>query len=182
MTIFFPANAEVALACEAARKWVKEKYNIYNPVCNIANHLYTGSKVLAGHVEALDFIEANKKDFKIRKCKRLPVSGAFHTRIMEPAKGPFQEVLSGMNVSDPRIPVYSNYQSQVCWNAKTIKKILPAQMTNTVKWEAIMNNLVKYKNDEQWPRIIECGPGSSLTAITKQISGKLAKMSTVVPA
>ena len=53
MTIFFPASSDIGLACEAARKWVKEKYNIYDPVCHIANHLYAGAKVLAGHTGGL---------------------------------------------------------------------------------------------------------------------------------
>ena len=67
MTIFFPASANIGLACEASRKWVKEKYNIYDPVCHVANHLYTGAKVLAGHNEALDFILQNIMSF-VRNC------------------------------------------------------------------------------------------------------------------
>ena len=182
MTIFFPTSANVGLACEAARKWVKEKYNIYDPVCHVANHLYTGAKVLAGHNEALDFIEANKKDFGIRKCKRLPVSGAFHTQMMYPAVDSFQEFLNSLTVSDPRIPVYSNFESAIYKDARTVAKILPRQLVNNVRWEAVINNLMKYKSEDQWPRMIECGPGNSLTAITKQISGKFAKRSSIVPA
>jgi len=182
MTIFFPASAEVELACDAARKWVKEKNNIYNPVCNVANHLYAGGKVLAGHVECLDFIEANKNDFRIRKCKRLPVSGAFHTKIMDPATGPFEEFLNSLDLSDPRIPVYSNFDHQIYRDVRSIKRYLPKQLTHQVKWEGVVNHLFKYKTNEQWPRLIECGPGNSLTAINKQISGKIAKKSSTVPA
>ena len=135
-----------------SRKWVKEKNNIYNPVCNVANHLYAGGKVLAGHVECLDFIEANKNDFRIRKCKRLPVSGAFHTKIMDPAKGPFEEFLNSLDLSDPRIPVYSNFDHQIYRDVRSIKRYLPKQLTNQVKWEGVVNHLVKYKTNEQWPR------------------------------
>lgn len=48
MTIFFNNTAQIGLACEAARKWVKLNHNIEHPVCVIANHLYAGGKVLAG--------------------------------------------------------------------------------------------------------------------------------------
>merc|ERR1712008_410823 len=65
MTIFFPASADVGLACEAARKWVKEKYNIYDPICHVANHLYTGAKVLAGLL--LQYINGWPHDNLVRK-------------------------------------------------------------------------------------------------------------------
>lgn len=182
MTIFYSANAKVGLACEVARKWIKEQHAIEDPVCNIANHLYAGGKVLAGHVQALDFIEANKADFAIRKCKRLPVSGAFHTSLMLPAVTVFKEYLSSIETSDPRITVYSNVDNEVYRNASHVKKLLPKQINNAVKWESIVNNMFKYKEQGQWPRLIECGPGTSLSAMMKNINGQMAKRTSVVAA
>ena len=51
MTVFFGADHKIGLACEAARKWVEENHNIGKPVCQIANFLYSGAKVIAGHNE-----------------------------------------------------------------------------------------------------------------------------------
>ena len=72
MTIFTMSGGNVGLACDAARKWVKEQHQIQRPVCEVANHLYAGAKVIAGHTQALEFIEQNKKDFGIRRTKRIP--------------------------------------------------------------------------------------------------------------
>ena len=78
----------------------------------MANHLYCGAKVLAGHKLALKFIEENKSDFKIRRVAMLPVSGAFHTPLMVPALDPFEVALSNTKVHNPRVPIYSNYDNR----------------------------------------------------------------------
>ena len=182
MTIFYGKSADISLACQAARKWVEETNNIQYPVCQVANHLYNGGKVLAGHIEALEFIDANKKDFGIRKTKWLPVSGAFHTDLMVPAKDIFEEAMSHCSINDPRIPVYSNYKAGLYRQAKHVKWMLPKQITGQIKWESLINNIMKYSKEEDYPRIIECGPGSTLTPMLKNISGKIAKRASVVQA
>ena len=63
-------------------------------------------------MQALDFIEHNKNDFGIRRTKRLPVSGAFHTDLMKPAVQLFKEALKDVTVERPRVPVYSNVDNQ----------------------------------------------------------------------
>ena len=67
-------------------------------------------------------------------------------------------------------------------DARSVKKLLPRQLVNNVRWETVIQNLMKYKSEDLWPRLIECGPGNSLTAITKQINGKMGKRSSIVPA
>ena len=52
MSVFFGASANLGLATEVARKWIREKQGVENPVCNVANFLYSGAKVIAGHKEA----------------------------------------------------------------------------------------------------------------------------------
>ena len=112
ITVFFGADHELSFACEVAQEFVRRQHDIENPVCQVANHLYCGAKVLGGHTLALKFIEENKSDFKIRKVSKIPVSGAFHTPLMEPAVEPFRVALSNTKVQDPRVPLYSNYDNK----------------------------------------------------------------------
>ena len=182
MTIFHHSGAKVGLACDAAKKWIKDQHQIEYPVCSISNLLYAGCKVIGGHNEALDFIENNKKDFGIRKTKRIPVSGAFHTPLMNPAVEVFTEALKTCSIASPRIPVYSNVDGEVYRSDKHVWKILPKQIVVQVKWETSMNNLMKYKSEDQWPRVIECGPGTSLIPMLRIINGKMAKGAMVMNA
>ena len=111
MTVFFGADNQLGFGCEVAREFVRRHHDIESPVCQVANHLYCGAKVLGGHTLALNFIAENKSDFKIRKIAKLPVSGAFHTPLMEPAVESFRVALSNTKVVDPRVPLYSNYDN-----------------------------------------------------------------------
>ena len=112
MTVFVGADNDLAFGCKVAREWANRHHDIEDPVCQVANHLYCGAKVVAGHKAALNFLEENKADFKIRKTSKLPVSGAFHTLLMEPAVEPFKMALKNSKVKDPRVPIYSNYDNQ----------------------------------------------------------------------
>lgn len=176
MSVFFGASANLGLATEVARKWIHEKQGIENPVCNVANFLYSGAKVIAGHKEALDFIEHNKNDFGIRRTKRLPVSGAFHTDLMRPAVLLFKEALKDVTFERPRVPVFSNHDRQVYAEAEDVKKYLPKQICTAVKWEQCMVNIFgKYADPELMPSVYECGPGGQLTAMLHKIHGKAAR-------
>ena len=72
-TVFMGADSE----------WCRRHHDLEDPVCQVDNHLYCGAKVVGGHELALQFLEQNKADFKIRKTMRLPVRGAFHTPVQQ---------------------------------------------------------------------------------------------------
>ncbi|XP_040583412.1 probable malonyl-CoA-acyl carrier protein transacylase, mitochondrial [Lepeophtheirus salmonis] len=175
MTVFYGANNEVGLALKVAQKWLKEKHDIKKPVVTIANYLYSQSKVIAGHKKALDFIDANKEDFKIRKTKRIPVSGAFHTTLMQDALPLFKEQLAQTQIHVPKIPVFANIDGQIYSSPNDIRKKLPKQIISPVKWEQTINSMYKYTNPEHIPSVIECGPGKSLSYILRKINGKIAR-------
>ena len=182
MTLFCGGKkkSKPALACDAAREWVADKFG-FDPICQLATDLYTGVKVVSAHNECLDFIEENAADFGIRRTKRLPVSGAFHTPLMRPAVRVLQETLDTMDVNKPRIPVYSNVDRRIFRNDTLIRRLLPKQIVKSVRWEQSMHQMVAYKHEEFMPQIYECGPGKGLSAILYKINGKAGRRCTAVP-
>lgn len=181
MTVFIGADSELGFGCKVAAEWCKRQHDIEGAVCQIANHLYCGAKVIGGHEEALQFLEQNKADFKIRKSVRLPVSGAFHTPLMYPAVEPFQLALDNTRVSDPRIPIYSNYDNKVITTSKHLRKYLPKQMVTSVKWESSMARLFVAGPNDILPSVFECGPGKGLSAILNKVNGRAAKKCKYIP-
>ena len=178
MTVFYGAKNQVGLACAAAKKWTDQNLHVGpHAVCQTANYLYAGAKTIAGHEQALRFVEENKKDFGIRKVKWLPVSGAFHTPLMKEAVQPFRETLAMMKLNAPRISIYSNTHGEEYKNAMQISNTLPKQIVSAVKWEQIMQRTYNYTADAYYPKTYECGPGSSLTYILKKCNGKAGKLS-----
>merc|ERR1712212_409260 len=135
MTVFYGADHKIDFACKAAIRYAQEERGIQRPVCQVANQLYAGAKVIAGHKECLQFIQQNARDFGIKRTKVLAVQGAFHTPLMRPALEPFIHALSMAKLNNPRIDVYSNYMGDKYRDVRDISKFLPKQMVSAVKWE-----------------------------------------------
>nr|KAG5707459.1 hypothetical protein BaRGS_011963 [Batillaria attramentaria] len=167
MTVFLSRQAKLKTAMLAAREYCSQRCNIEEPVCTIANYLYPECKVIAGHTEALDFIEKNAKAFGIRRTKRLPVSGAFHTSLMASAKQPLKEAISRVHLKKPEVPVYSNVTAAMYRHPKDVAKLLPEQVTSPVKWEQLMHVMYSRISGENFPQTFEMGPGSQLGVMLK---------------
>lgn len=171
VTVMYGPDSQLGYACLKAKEWCKEK-GIENPECRVANYLYPHCKVVAGHIQALEFLEKNYRTFKLKRLKRLPVSGAFHTDLMRPAVEPFRAALKRANVSDPIISVHSNVDGKRYQNASHIIRQLPKQIYKPVKWEQTLHVLYERPEGEHFPKTFECGPGSSLKTILKVVNGK----------
>lgn len=182
MSVFFGADAKLSLITEAAKKWVMEKYHVESPVCQVATYLYAGAKVIAGHEQALQFIEDNKDDVGIRRTKRIPVAGAFHTPLMESAKDVLKEAISNTTVRQPRILVYSNINGLVYSQEHHVRKYLPRQIVRSCAWEQAMNKMFPYRDEAYMPRTFECGPSANLCGILKKINGKAGRKASHVRA
>ena len=195
MTAILGRKSNLNLAMLAARKWCKEKLCLNEPIeCQIANYLSAQVRVIGGNKQALDFIETNYKEFEIVKLKRLPVSGAFHTKLMQPAENDLKHVLKEIYIKKPLIQFYSNYDAELVKNPERIRRNLIKQVSNPVRWEQILNKFYydenlptlqdenennnetkstpKQSQDRIYPDIYECGPGSQTGPILKIINKK----------
>lgn len=170
-TVFYGPDSEVGKACVQAKDWCIER-GVENPECNIANYLYPHCKVIAGNLEALNFVEKNAKQFKLRKVKRLPVSGGFHTNLMEAAVEPFKEALKKIKIEQPAVSVHTNIDGKIYRSPDHILKLLPKQIVKPVKWEQLLHIMYERPVGHKFPRTFETGPGQTLTTILKQVNAK----------
>ena len=123
------ADSKLNYACLKAKEWALEKGD-EKPECCISNYLFPTCKIVAGSTEALNYLENNFKEYNLRKISRLPVSGAFHSSLMEPAVEVFRNALTKTDIQDPAIYVYSNVDGKKYKNAEHIRKQLPKQVSS----------------------------------------------------
>lgn len=97
----------------------------------------------------------------------LPVSGAFHTRLMEPALEPLAQALKAVDVRKPLVSVHSNVDGNRYMHPRHIRKLLVQQVVSPVKWEQTMHALYERKKGTEFPKTFEVGPGKQLGAILK---------------
>jgi malonyl CoA-acyl carrier protein transacylase len=126
----------------------------------IANDNAPDQLVLSGALGALDDAEAQLKERGVRG-KRLPVAGAFHSPLMEPAVEPFRAVVEAVEVTDPRVPVYS------CVTAEPFDDVrarLVEAITRPVRWLDVVRAL----EEKGVTDYVETGPGTVLTNLVKK--------------
>lgn len=107
---------------------------------------------------------------KARGAKRalpLPVAGAYHSRLMAGAQPGLQAALEQAAVAHPAVTVVSNVTAQAHEGPQEIRKLLVAQVTSPVRWEASMRYLLA----QGFTRFIELGPGKALSGFMKRIDG-----------
>lgn len=171
--ILYGPDTQVGTICTQAQQWCLER-GVEAPYCGIANYMYPHCKVLAGHLDALKYIEVNAKALKIRRMKRLQVNGAFHTPIMQSAVEPFAKALKNIFIRDPIIRVFSNVDGKPYRNATHLLRQLPKQIVKPVKWEQTMHLMYERRQGVDFPRTFECGPGKGLIQILDKVNAKAA--------
>jgi len=117
-------------------------------------------------------LQKNAPKFSFTRTKMLPVSGAFHTRLMEPAVAPLAEVLKSIEIQKPLICVYSNVDSKKYMHSKHIQKLLVKQLVSPVLWEQTMHSMYQRKQGMEFPYTYEVGPGKQLGAVLRKCNLK----------
>ncbi|XP_072125479.1 malonyl-CoA-acyl carrier protein transacylase, mitochondrial [Mobula birostris] len=164
-------DARYNKACLEAQEHC-ESLGLEKPVCGVASYLFPNGRVLAGHLQALEFLKKNSQKFHFLRAKLLPVSGAFHTNLMASALQPLQEVLRGIHVEKPLISVYSNVDGKKYMHSKHIQQQLVKQLVSPVKWEQTMHAMYERKQGTDFPDTFEVGPGNQLGAMLKSCNLK----------
>ncbi|KAL2103000.1 hypothetical protein ACEWY4_002168 [Coilia grayii] len=166
-------------ACLLAREHC-QSLGIPNPVCMVANYLFPDGRVIAGHTEALDFLQKNARQLHFARVRKLPVSGAFHTPLMEPAVEPLRGALKELSVRTPEIAVHSNVDGKRYGQEKHVRRLLLRQLVAAVKWEQTLHELYERAEGTAFPRTYEVGPGKQLGATLQKCNMKAYKSYTHV--
>jgi [acyl-carrier-protein] S-malonyltransferase len=125
---------------------------------DVANLNCPGQIVISGSAEGIDAALAKAKDKGIKKGIKLPVAGAYHSRLMQSAQDKLAAVLANISIQSPRAPVVCNYEARVVSPPAEIRSTLEHQVTGSVRWEASMRELLAKGLDT----FVELGPDSAL--------------------
>uniref|UniRef100_A0A8C5LA92 Malonyl-CoA-acyl carrier protein transacylase, mitochondrial n=1 Tax=Jaculus jaculus TaxID=51337 RepID=A0A8C5LA92_JACJA len=166
LSVLGQSQSKFSFACLEAREHC-QSLGIENPVCVVSSYLSPDCRVIAGHLEALQFLRKNSAKYHFRRTKMLPVSGAFHTRLMEPAVGPLAQVLSEIDIKKPLVAVHSNINGNRYVHPQNIRQLLEKQVVSPVKWEQTMHAIYERKKGTDFPRTFEVGPGKQLGSILR---------------
>lgn len=131
-----------------------------------ANYNCPGQLVISGSEEAVDAACVKLKEAGARRALRLPVGGAFHSPLMEPARQELEAAIAESNFMTPVCPVYQNIDAQPYTDAESIKKNLIAQLTAPVRWTQIVEKMV----DDGVTEFTEVGPGTVLQGLVTKVS------------
>lgn len=171
--------AQYKYACLQAKEHCKS-VGVKEPVCSVANYLFPDGRVIAGHQQALDFLQQNSRRLQFMRTKPLPVSGAFHTELMASAAEPLREVLRQVEVRRPEINVYSNVDGKRYMNESHVRRQLVKQLVSPVKWEQTLHEVYERTQGERFPHTYEVGPGKQLGATLQKCNMKAFKTYTQV--
>ncbi|MCI6504402.1 MAG: ACP S-malonyltransferase [Prevotella sp.] len=136
-----------------------------------ANYNNPGQLVISGNNEAIAEACEAMKAAGAKRALPLPVGGAFHSPLMQPAKDELQAAIEATEFNNPRIPVYQNVDAKAHTDAAEIKQNLIAQLTAPVKWTYEVQQMIADGATD----FVECGPGKALqgmiTKIAKGVEG-----------
>ena len=136
-----------------------------NGVVVAANYNCTSQLVISGNIEAVNAACDKLKAAGAKRALVLPVGGAFHSPLMQPAQEELQKAIESTEFHTPRCPIYQNVDAQAHTDAAEIKANLIAQLTASVRWTYEVQNMIAAGATE----FIECGPGKALQGMIAKI-------------
>lgn len=131
-----------------------------------ANYNSPGQLVISGSFKGIDTAIEVLKEKGAKRALKLPVGGAFHSPLMEPARVELEAAINQAKFNTPICPVYQNYAAKPSINPDEIRKNLVSQLTAPVLWTQTVINMINDGATE----FIESGPGSVLQGLVKKIN------------
>ena len=147
-------------------KVVEEVCASIDDVVVAANYNCPGQLVISGTMKGIEIACEKLKAAGAKRALPLPVGGAFHSPLMEPAREELAAAIESTTFNTPICPVYQNVNALPFTNTTEIKKNLIAQLTAPVRWTQSVQNMVK----DGATTFIECGPGKVLQGLVKKIA------------
>lgn len=145
-----PAIRQLALDCDV----------------DVANLNAPGQIVLSGCDSGIDRVIAGSKSIGVKIAKKLPVAGAYHSRLMQSAQDGLAAPLTSLRISPPPVPVWSNYSAAPVSSPEDIREVLLKQVTGSVRWAESMAKIVAGGNN----LFLELGPDKALAGMMKRIA------------
>ena len=136
----------------------------------VANLLCPSNVVVSGETKACERMAAMAEAAGAARVVPLPVAGAFHTPVMQPAVDRLAKVLNEIELHYPRIPVVSNVDAQPHTDPEEIRRLLVEQVVSPVRWEDSMRWLLE---DCGIQAFYEIGPGRVLRGLLRRIARKI---------
>lgn len=134
-----------------------------------ANYNCPGQLVISGAVPAVEEACAKLTEAGARRALMLPVGGAFHSPLMEPAREELAAAIASTDIVSPVCPIYQNVTASPVADADTIKENLIAQLTAPVKWTQTMLGMI----EDGANNIVEVGPGKVLQGLFRKVDRQL---------
>lgn len=129
-----------------------------------ANFNAPGQIIVSGEKSRVDALVAAAKDRGLKRVMALNVAGAYHSRLMEPAREEFARYLAGVTFHPPGFTVFTNTTGQAVREPARIREALIKQVVSSVLWEDCMRSAVAAGATEFW----ECGPGAVLAGLARR--------------
>ena len=127
-----------------------------------ANYNTDEQTVISGEIAGVERAMELAKEAGAKRAIKLPVSGAFHSPLMEPAVVGLTDAIATSAFTDPGFPVFSNVTADACTTAVDAKDLLLRQLTSPVRWSTEIRNIAGHFPDALY---VEMGPGNVLTGL-----------------
>jgi [acyl-carrier-protein] S-malonyltransferase len=140
--------------------------SITDEIVVAANYNCPGQLVISGSNKGIEMACELMKAAGAKRALPLPVGGAFHSPLMEPARIELADAINNTTFSKPSCPIYQNVNAAPSVDTEEIKRNLIAQLTAPVRWTQTVQNMFA----DGATLFVECGPGKVLQGLVKKVA------------